>query len=221
MGTVQGSTDDLPISGEREVVQRPSFDIGNEKRGRYCNAHTAREERLYADDAGVVSRSSDILVKVVADIVAVCNSFGLEFSEAKMATMCLMANGTDKITFDIEVAGQVYKQTAKAVNLGATVCEDVHHAVETNRRVLLAKLLLRWYGLPLYDHSTVPVRLIVQLVNAEYESQSVRTGVCRRAPTLPFSLLSGAAQEKLIFCIGYKRKCGDDCHVLSYADVLA
>lgn len=82
---------------------------------------------MYADDAGVVSRASDSLVNVMTDIVAVCASFGLGYSEAKTATMRLMVNGMGKITSDTEVADQVYKRTAKAVCLGATVCEDVHH----------------------------------------------------------------------------------------------
>ena len=50
---------------------------------------------LYADDAGVVSRSRSSLAKMMADTVAVCASFGLMVSEAKTEAMCLMAKGVD------------------------------------------------------------------------------------------------------------------------------
>ena len=45
---------------------------------------------LYADDAGIVSRSRNSLAKVKTVIIAVCASFGLTGSEAKTETICLM-----------------------------------------------------------------------------------------------------------------------------------
>ena len=42
---------------------------------------------LYADDAGIVSRSRNSPAKMMADIIAVCGSFGLTVSEAKTETM--------------------------------------------------------------------------------------------------------------------------------------
>lgn len=44
---------------------------------------------LYADDVGIVSRSKNSLAKMMADIIAVCASFGLTVSEAKTETMYL------------------------------------------------------------------------------------------------------------------------------------
>ena len=44
---------------------------------------------LYADDAGVVSRSSEQLRKMMEVIVVVCAAFGLTVSEAKTEIMCL------------------------------------------------------------------------------------------------------------------------------------
>ena len=54
-----------------------------------------------------------------------------------------MTECMDRVTFVAEAAGQVYKQTAKFVYLGATVCENADLTVEINRRVLLANLRLR------------------------------------------------------------------------------
>ena len=65
---------------------------------------------LYADDAGVVSQSSEQLRKVMGVIVVVCAAFGLTVSEAKTEIMCLRAKGMleSTATFSVEAAGQVY-----------------------------------------------------------------------------------------------------------------
>ena len=101
---------------------------------------------LYADDADIVSRSRNSLAKMKTVIVAVCASFGLTFSEAKTETMCLMTKGMDRVTFVTEAAGQVCKQSAKFVYLGATMCENADLTVDVNRRMLLANLRLRRYS---------------------------------------------------------------------------
>ena len=45
------------------------------------------------------------LAKMMADILAVCASFGLTVSEAKTETMCLMTKRMDRVTFVTEAAG--------------------------------------------------------------------------------------------------------------------
>ena len=68
---------------------------------------------LYADGAGVVSRSPEQLRKMMEVIVVVCAAFGLTVSEAKTKTICLRAKGLPESTakFSVEAAGQVYNQT--------------------------------------------------------------------------------------------------------------
>ena len=44
---------------------------------------------LYADDAGIVSRSPEGLEKMMTVIVTVCAAFGLTVLEAKTEIMCL------------------------------------------------------------------------------------------------------------------------------------
>ena len=102
----------------------------------------------YADDAGIVSRSRNSLAEMMTVIVAVCASFGMTVSAAKTETMRLMTKSMDRVTFVTEAAGQVYKKTARLVNLGATVCENPDLTVEINRRMLLANLRLRRYVWP-------------------------------------------------------------------------
>ena len=65
---------------------------------------------LYADDAGVVSRSPEHLRKMMGVIVVVCAAFGLTVSEAKTEIMCLRAKEMPEstATFSVEAAGQVY-----------------------------------------------------------------------------------------------------------------
>ena len=77
---------------------------------------------LYADDAGVVSRSPEQLRKMIGVIVVVCAAFGLTVSEAKIEIMCLRAKGMPEstATFSVEAAGQVYNQTNEFIYLGGT-----------------------------------------------------------------------------------------------------
>ena len=63
---------------------------------------------LYADDAGIVSRSSEELQWMMTVIVTACSSFGLTVSEAKTKIMCLGTKGGVKVSFTINAAGQVY-----------------------------------------------------------------------------------------------------------------
>ena len=64
---------------------------------------------LYADDAGVVSRSPEQLRKMMGVIVVT-------------KIMCLHAKGVPESTaiFNVEAAGQVYNQTNEFVYLGGT-----------------------------------------------------------------------------------------------------
>ena len=64
---------------------------------------------LYTDDASIVSRSSEGLERMMTAIVTACSSFGLTISEAKTEIMCVETEGGGKLSFTINVAGQVYK----------------------------------------------------------------------------------------------------------------
>ena len=79
---------------------------------------------LYADDAGIVSRSSEGLERMMTVIVTACSSFGLTVSEAKTEIVCLETKGGGKVSFTINAAGQVYKQTIEFVYLGGAIAAD-------------------------------------------------------------------------------------------------
>ena len=54
---------------------------------------------LYADDAGIVSRSSEGLEKMMTVIVTACSAFGLTVSEAETEIMYLQTKGGGKVSF--------------------------------------------------------------------------------------------------------------------------
>ena len=62
---------------------------------------------LYADDVGVVSRSSEQVRKMMEVIVVVCAAFFLTVSEAKTEIMCLREKGMPEstATFSVEATG--------------------------------------------------------------------------------------------------------------------
>ena len=81
-------------------------------------------DMLYADDADIVSPSSERLEGMMTVIVMACSSFGLTVSEAKTEGMCLQTKGGEKVSCTINAAGQIYKQTIKFVYLGMTITAD-------------------------------------------------------------------------------------------------
>ena len=56
---------------------------------------------LYADAAGIVSRSSEGLERMTTVIVTACSSFGPTVSEAETEIMCIQTNGGRKVSLTI------------------------------------------------------------------------------------------------------------------------
>ena len=73
---------------------------------------------LYADNAGIVSRSPEGLEKMMTVIVTACVAFGLTASAAKTEIMCLQTKGGGHVPFTATAAWLVYKQTVEFVYLG-------------------------------------------------------------------------------------------------------
>ena len=87
---------------------------------------------LYADDAGIVSRSPEGLERMMTVIVTACSPFMLTVSEAKPEIICLETKGRGKVSFKINAAGQVYKQTIEFVYLGGAITADRYLEMEKN-----------------------------------------------------------------------------------------
>ena len=68
-------------------------------------------------------------------MVTACSAFGLMVSEAKTEIMCLQTKGGGKVSFTINAAGQVYKQTIELVYLGGAITADRDLSIEITRRL--------------------------------------------------------------------------------------
>ena len=124
---------------------------------------------LYADDAGVVSRSPEHVRKMMEVIVVVRAAFGLTVSEAKTEIMCLRAKGIPEstATFSAEAAGQVYNQTNEFVYLGGNVNHNADLSIEVDRRIRNAWCSFRKYTLELYNRPSALLELKIRMLRAE------------------------------------------------------
>ena len=76
---------------------------------------------LYADDAGITSRSQASLEKMMTAIVEVCAAFGLIVSEKKTVTMHMRPPTMKAEAVAVEAAGQRYSQVDTFVYLGSNI----------------------------------------------------------------------------------------------------
>lgn len=67
--------------------------------------------------AGVVSRSSRSLEKMMAIVVRVAGRFGLLVSEPRTEIACLLPKGMEEYRFEVNAAGQVCIQTNRQVQV--------------------------------------------------------------------------------------------------------
>ena len=100
---------------------------------------------LYANDVGIVSRSSEALERMMTLIVTSCSAFGLTVSEVKTEITCLQTKGGGKVSFTTNAAGQIHKQTIEFVYLGGAITADRDLSIETARRLQRAWACFKRY----------------------------------------------------------------------------
>ena len=174
---------------------------------------------LYADDAGIASRSPQGLAKMMAVIVEVCKSFGLTVSEKKTETMCMPARGEEPAKLEIKAAGQEYAQTGQFVYLGGSVTETPNLAVEINRRCRLAWWCFRRYRRELYDRPSARLKLKVQMLKAEVVETLLYGCVTWTALILHYKQLR-TTHHRLLLRVTGSRLNPLTNHVVSYREVL-
>ena len=88
---------------------------------------------LYADDAGIVSRSAEGLAKMMTVIVTVFEAAGLTVSEKTL----LRTPGQTSLAppLVIEAASQRYRQTNQFLYLGGVIHESADLSFEIERRI--------------------------------------------------------------------------------------
>ena len=123
---------------------------------------------LYADDAGVVSRSQEGLTRMMTTIVEVFREYGLPVSEKKTETLLMRApekqpkkGGPPPPPLAIEAAGQKYAQTVQLRYLGGLVNEDGELTQEISHRSRAAWACIRRFSRELFDRPRAPWRLKV------------------------------------------------------------
>ena len=175
---------------------------------------------LYADDAGIVSRSSEGLERMMTVIVTACSSFGLTVSEAKTEIMCLETKSGGKLSFTVNAAGQVYKQTIQFVYFGGAIAADRDRSIEMTRRLQRAWACFQRYKMEIYYRPGVCFRLKVRLLKAEVV-ETLLYGCITWSPKKPdYDRLRQVQRSMLLRRLGWRKRKRDD-HTLSYADALA
>ena len=131
---------------------------------------------LYADDAGIVSRSPAGLARMMTVIVEVFGAFGLTVSEKKMETLLMRAPEKAQqpgetptpplLALEIAAAGQKYHQVHQFVYLGGLITEDADITRDIDRRIKIAWGCLK-FSTELFDRPSASLRLKARLLKAE------------------------------------------------------
>ena len=89
---------------------------------------------LYADDAGIISKSAEGLAKVISLIVTVFEVAGLTVSENNKETMLLRTPDQTSLAppLVIKAAGKRYRQTTQFLRPGGIIHESVTSRSKSN-----------------------------------------------------------------------------------------
>ena len=178
------------------------------------------EGMLYADDAGIVSRSPERLEKMMTVIVTACAAFGLTVSEAKTEIMCLRTKGGGHVPFTVTGAGQVYKQTVEFVYLGGAISADWDlRSVEVTRRIQRAWACFVRYKMEIYDRPSVRLRLKVRMLKAVVLETLLYGCVTWSPRKADHDRLRKVHHQMLLRCLGRRKRKLED-RILSYANAL-
>ena len=133
---------------------------------------------LFADDAGIVSKSAEALAKLMTLIVTVFETAGLTVSEKKTETMLLQTRDRTPTAPSLVAAGQRYRQTTQFLQLGGIIHENADLWLEIERRIRLMWACFKRFGPELYDRKTAPISRKACMLKAEV-IESCCTGVLR------------------------------------------
>eukprot|EP00752_Nemacystus_decipiens_P002428 g2287.t1 len=179
---------------------------------------------LYADDAGVVSKSAEGLGRMMTIIVEVFREFGLTVSERKTLTLVMREREKHPPPpppppLIIEAAGQRYAQTTESRYLGGLVNEHGDLTREINHRSKAAWACVKRYKTELFDRPGAPLGLKARLLKAE-TVEALLYGCVTWSPRRDhYRLLRTTHHQLLLRVIGHRRKRGTH-RQLSYAQAL-
>ena len=134
--------------------------------------------------------------------------------------MCLETKGGWKVSFTINAAGQVFKQTNEFVYLDGAITTDTDLSIEISRRLQRAWAYFQRYKMEIYDRPGARLRLNVRLLKAEVV-ETLLYGCMMWSPKKPdYDRLRRVHHSMLLRCLEWWKRNRDD-HILSYADALA
>ena len=171
---------------------------------------------LYADDAGLVSRSQEGLTRMLTIIIVeMFGAFGLAVSEEKTETLLMRApekqrkkGGSPPPPLVIEPARQKFAQTAQFRYLGDLVNEDGELTQEINHRSRAAWACIRRFSRELFNWLRASHRLKVRLLRVE-AMWALLYGCMTWAPRRDhYRLLRRTHHWLLLRVIGYGRERG-------------
>ena len=183
---------------------------------------------LYADDAGIVSRSPAGLVKMMTVIVEVFGAFGLTVSENKTETLLMRAPEKAQQpgetpapplpALDIAAVGQKYHQVHQFVYPGGLITEDADITRDINRRTKIAWGCFSKFSTELFGPNA-PLRLKARLLKAK-AMETLLYGCMTWAPrNAHYRQLRTTHHKLLLRVIGYHRVHGT-YRKMSYAKAL-
>ena len=162
---------------------------------------------LYADDAGVVSKSPRGLTRMMGVIVLACQEFGLTVSEKKTEAMQLWSHPhTASNALRIEAVRQRYKQTTVFVYLGGAISESADRDIEVKRCIGAAWASVRKYSSQLYDRRDARLSLKIRLFKAEVMEAMLYGCATWTMRSQDFSSLRTAHHKLRLSVIGFRRK---------------
>eukprot|EP00752_Nemacystus_decipiens_P010711 g9538.t3 len=180
---------------------------------------------LYADDAGVVSKSAEGLGRMMTIIIVeVFREFGLTVSETKTLTLVMRVKDKQPPPLPpppliIEAAGPRYAQTTEFRYLGGLVNEQGDLTREINHRSKAAWACFKRYKTELFDRPGAPFGLKVRLLKAE-AVEALLYGCVTWSPRRDhYRLLRTTHHQLLLRVIGHRRERGTH-RQLSYAQAL-
>ena len=177
---------------------------------------------LYADDAGIASRSQASLEKMMTAIVEICAAFGFIVSEKKTVTMHMRPPTMKAEAVAVEAAGQRYSQVDTFVYLGSTTSSVGDVGPEIKRRTGYAWNCFLMYSRAVYDNPYIAVADKVRFLKAEV--LEVMLYGCVTWPLSPgnFDKLREAHRGMLLWCLNAytSTRAAPDYHMLSYLEVL-
>ena len=175
---------------------------------------------LYADDAGIASRSRESLAKMMTAVVEVCAAFGLVVAEKKTETMHMRSPNMEADTAEVEATGRRYKE------LQSFLCLDGEISIgdvisEIYSRIGQAWACFHKYSIAVYDDQCIDLTKINFL---QTEVIEVMLNGCASWTIAPdkFGALREAHRGFLLRCLNMynSSRQAPNYHMLPYHEVL-